>query len=108
MLKLPPFALLNHCHNVQNPNFADGMAELSSASCWLGARHLLSCFGLRFGAPFARRCRAGRSGRIASPIQLDNDLSEIIAGLGGLTEGEALGVEIGHVTACFGLAGDRK
>jgi hypothetical protein len=35
-------------------------------------------------------------------------LREVVAGLGGLAEGEALGVEIGHVTACFGLAGDRK
>ena len=32
-------------------------------------------------------------------IQLDHDLSEVIAGLGGLPEGTAVGVEvIGHVT----------
>ena len=29
-------------------------------------------------------------------IQLVHDLSEVIAGLGGLAEGEAVGIEIGH------------
>jgi hypothetical protein len=33
-------------------------------------------------------------------IQLVHDLGEVIASLGGLAEGEALGIEIGHV-ACF-------
>ena len=29
-------------------------------------------------------------------IQLVHDLSEVIAGLGGLAEGEAVGIDIGH------------
>ena len=70
------------------------MAELSSASCWLGAWRLLSCSGLRFGAPFAKRWRL----RLRwTAIQLVHDLREVIAGLGGLAEGEAFGIEvIGH------------
>jgi hypothetical protein len=36
---------------------------------------------------------------IGGPFQLVHDLSEVIAGLGGLPEGKAVGVEvIGHVT----------
>jgi hypothetical protein len=29
-------------------------------------------------------------------IQLVHNLSEVVAGLGGLPEGEALGIEVGH------------
>jgi hypothetical protein len=64
------------------------MAELTSASCWLVARRLLSCSGLRFGAPFAKRWRL----RLRwTAIQLVHDLREVIAGLGGLAEGEVVG-----------------
>ena len=35
-------------------------------------------------------------------VQLVHDLSEVVAGLGGLAESEALGIEVGHV-ACVGV-----
>jgi hypothetical protein len=145
------------------------MAGLSLASCWLGAPHLRSCSGLRFGAwlrsaPFVQadeplgnvlmggqphlvsssatttatrqpssspqsECPQNVSNqrmtstapRTADPniifrgdkrliptrrepgqlhfqkIQLVHDLREIIAGLGGLAEGEAVGIEVACV-----------
>ena len=44
--------------------------------------------------------------QLLDEVQLVHDLGEVVAGLGGLAEGEALGVEIGHV-ACFALGTGR-
>ena len=65
------------------------MAELSSASCWLGARRLLSCSGLRFGAPFARRCRLRLKWRTASPNSVRTSPGRSHHGPGRLDGGQS-------------------
>src|SRR6516225_2910601 len=52
------------------------MAELSLASRWLGARRLLSCSGLRFGAPFVSQCRLRSQWSYATPHRKAPRLSD--------------------------------
>ena len=57
-----------------------------------GSAALRSCSGLRSGAPFAERWRRRLSWTDSlTQIQLVHDLREVIAGLGGLAEGEPIG-----------------
>jgi hypothetical protein len=49
------------------------------------------------GERLIQPCRKSGQMRLHE-IQLVHDLSEVVAGLGGLAEGEAVGIEIGHAT----------